>query len=59
MESRRQIEDATLYGDILTPSQGPVKAAHAMDWALEQAAEEAESAPTVWESGRSAPDWDQ
>ena len=45
--------------NLLTPSQGPVKAAGAMDWALEQVAEEAESAPTVWESGRSAPDWDQ
>ncbi len=44
--------------NLLTPSQGPVKAARAMDWVLEQAAEEAESARTVWESGRSVPDWD-
>lgn len=42
--------------NLLTPSQGPVKAARAMDWALEQAAEEAESARTVWESGRSVLD---
>ena len=45
--------------NLLTPSQGPVKAEGAMDWALEQAAEEAESARTVWESGRSVPDWDR
>ena len=44
--------------NLLTPSQGPVKAASTMDWALEQA-EEAESARTVWESGRSVPDWDR
>lgn len=58
MDSRRQIRDAISYG-LLTPSQGPVKAAGAMDWALEQAAAEAESARTVWESGRSVPDWDR
>jgi hypothetical protein len=33
----------------LMPSQTPVKAMGAMDWAWELEAEEAESARTVWE----------
>ena len=40
----------------LTRSRDPVKATGAMDWALGQEVEEAESARTVWGSGPSVPD---
>ncbi len=42
-----------------TPNHAQVKVTGVMDWALEQGAEELESAQRVWGSGRSALDWDR